>query len=413
MSGRFAGAVGLVKWLTLGAVVDGRYDRHSGDGGSVIDGGISLRASYGVGDLRLGAEIKGWVPGSESASTTFKATSADARLLAGSRFGSGLVAVIGGYRLDRGPEAGKTAARLALGDRATLGLSDFDAVLLGLGGAVSLGSAELMLEATADLLVGKGAPAIGESPLRATGGVRLPLTKRLAAELTTTVSLSKRPEVSPAAPLVPIEPRLLALAGLRYRFSASEPPPPIRVDKPPPVAPPAPKTPEPPKDSPFEVVVTDEEGAPLPDAKVTLTVEGRPRELPGDGTGRYREEHVPPGPAELSIEAPGYEPIKRDIGVERGVAVNLPVKLVAVPPPSQVRGVVRTFAGEPLSARIRVEPGGLEVSTDATGAFQIDVPPGKYEVTIEASGYQVQRRSVEVLDQGVVILNADLVKKKR
>ena len=52
------------------------------------------------------------------------------------------------------------------------------------------------------------------------------------------------------------------------------------------------------------------------------------------------------------------------------------------------------------------------VVPDPSGTFQLDVPPGKYDIVIEASGYQTQRRKVSVDPQGVVILNADLVKKQ-
>jgi len=52
----------------------------------------------------------------------------------------------------------------------------------------------------------------------------------------------------------------------------------------------------------------------------------------------------------------------------------------------------------------------VETKTDAEGFFQIDVPPGEYEVVIEAPGYVAQRRKAQVERQGVVIVNADLRK---
>ena len=42
------------------------------------------------------------------------------------------------------------------------------------------------------------------------------------------------------------------------------------------------------------------------------------------------------------------------------------------------------------------------------GRFQVDVPPGRYRVTISAPGYQVQQRKVEVEENGVTVLNVDL-----
>jgi hypothetical protein len=96
----------------------------------------------------------------------------------------------------------------------------------------------------------------------------------------------------------------------------------------------------------------------------------------------------------------------------RGASQKLDVQLTALPPASQVRGVVRTFGGRGVVARIRVEPLGADVSTNDGGRFQIDVAPGDYEVVIEAPGYEHQRRKVHVDPLGVVILNADLVKKR-
>jgi hypothetical protein len=69
---------------------------------------------------------------------------------------------------------------------------------------------------------------------------------------------------------------------------------------------------------------------------------------------------------------------------------------------------VRSFNGKPLPATIKVEPLGLEAKTDADGTFQIDVPPGSYEVIVVSPGFAGQRRPVQVEENGVTILNADL-----
>jgi hypothetical protein len=71
---------------------------------------------------------------------------------------------------------------------------------------------------------------------------------------------------------------------------------------------------------------------------------------------------------------------------------------------------VRSFRGKPLAASIHLEPGGMQTKTDAEGFFQIDVPPGEYELLIESPGFQAQRRKAKVDKQGVVIVNADLSK---
>lgn len=414
LGGRVAGAAGLLPWLNLGGVLDARYDRHSGDDdGVMLGGGIAARVAGTLGSLRLGGELRAWVPGAEEVATTFRATSLDARLLFGADLGGPLLALSAGYRLDRSAEAGERAPRLSFGDRAALGLSDFDAVLAGAGIAVPVGRVELLAELSAELLIGKGAPPVAASPLHATAGGRLHLSERMSLELLVDASAGKRPAVGPAEPLVPIEPRVGGLVGWRYRFVETEAAP-ARAR--PPVVAPAPKrepAPVAPVDAPFEVVLTDEEGAPVRGAEVTIRVGDRSEALTGDDSGVYRHERIPKGAAKLAVKAPGYEPFERDVVVEAGKSVRLPAKLKSLPPPSQVRGMVRSLGGQPLVAKIRVDPLGVETTTDETGAFQVDVAPGAYEVTIDAEGYESQRRQVRVDAQGVVILNADLVRKKK
>jgi hypothetical protein len=100
------------------------------------------------------------------------------------------------------------------------------------------------------------------------------------------------------------------------------------------------------------------------------------------------------------------------VTIQAGVPLKLDLVLTAVPPPSQVRGLIRSLNGQAIVAKIRVEPAGIEAVTDAGGAFQVDLPPGSYDVVIEAPGFATQRRHVTVEPQGVVVLNAELVRKR-
>jgi hypothetical protein len=60
--------------------------------------------------------------------------------------------------------------------------------------------------------------------------------------------------------------------------------------------------------------------------------------------------------------------------------------------------------------RFNSDPGHHEKRLDPL-IIERRAPPGKYEVLVEADGYQSQRRKISVDPQGVVILNADLPKK--
>jgi hypothetical protein len=414
LSSRLAFAIAPLSWLNVGAMLDARYDKHSNDDGAVIDAALAARAFMAVSDARLGLELRPWVPGAEDPSTAFDALSLDSRVLFGLDLGTARVAATVGYRLDRTAASGEDAGRLSFSDRMALGVSDFDALLVGAGVGVPLGRTELLIEASADILVGSGAPSVTESPLRATGGVRQHLSKRLAAELLVSASLSLRPDVAPGSSLVPIEPRVSVLAGIRYRLTSSEP----RASAPAePVTPvekarPIPPAPAKPTDTTFELVVLDDQGQPFEGAKLAVTIAGTTRELASDTAGRYADEHAPLGPGEVAVTAEGFEPLRRSFVLEAGVPLKIELKLTALPPQSQLRGIIRSFGGQGLRARVRVEPLGVDVTTNADGAFQVDVPPGGYEVAIQADGYETQKRRVRVDPQGVVILNADLVKSR-
>lgn len=409
LSFRVAGAAAPIEWLNIAPELGGRYDFNPNDTDSVIDMSLAARAFVPWRMLRLGAELELWTPGAESASSFPDTLSLDSRALVAIAFEHARIGLSLGYRLDRSANAAANAAKLGPEDRLALGLSSFDAVLIGIGGEVELGRSQIFAEISGDILFGRGAPSFVESPLRATAGVRHALSRPFTVELLTDISLSGRPDFDPEA-LVPIEPRISLLAGVRYRFLPSE------AAKAPPRTPPARRgAPEPiarPPETTFELSVVDDEGAAVPDAKVVMTIGGARREFAVDATGRYRDEHAPAGAAELRLEARGFEPEERSLVFEAGKPQNLDVALKALPPPSQVRGSVRSFGGAPLVAHVRVEPIGFETTTDASGQFELDVPPGSYDVAIEADGYASQRRKITVEPKGVVILNADLPKKR-
>jgi hypothetical protein len=410
-----AAAVSVARFLDVGARLQARYDRHASDLRGVDDGflfqpELSSRLSLRSAAWGFGLEAAAWLPGGPDVGTSLSALSADGRLLL-SRHASALVlAAFAGYRLDRSAEAAAAAERLRFGDRVALGASDYDQLLCGLGAGYALGRTLLFGEASAQLLL--GGPKLSESPLWISLGVRHALGRSgLSVELAFDGLLSSRPTTFDAgAPLVPIEPRAGLAVGLRYRFGhaqAARPAAPRKVEPPPPPVVAAPAAAKP---ASVELALLDDQGQPLRAAAVTIRQGDQETPLPESEPGRYRVEVPKPGRAKLSIKADGFQPVEREIELGAGLPLRLDVKAEPALPAGQVRGLVRAYNGKPLAASVRVEPAGVSTKTDSEGFFQLDVPPGEYEVVIEAPGYAPQRRKAKVEKQGVVIVNADLSK---
>jgi len=406
---RAAAAVDATRWLSFGAWLSGRYDRHPSDAlgpddGFLFQSELSTRLAFRSGALGYGVEASAWLPGGADIGSSFSALSADGRLLVSGQGESVVVAGYAGYRLDRSAEAAGDAARLRLGDRSALGASDYDALLAGLGVGFAVGRTLLFGEASAQLLL--GSPQLAASPLWLSVGARRPIgATGLSAELSLDGLLSARPDAS-GTELFPLEPRVTLNVGLRYRFGEQHAP---SAPKAP--APPQPVTPAPVpvvKPTSVELELLDDRGQPLPRARAVVTQDGTETPLVETSPGHYRLDNARPGRAHLRVQAEGFQPIERDIDVRTGTSARVDVRVEQALPAGQVRGLVRSFRGKPLAASIHLEPGGSQTKTDAEGFFQLDVPPGEYEVVIESPGYQPQRRKAKVDQQGVVIVNADL-----
>jgi hypothetical protein len=406
-----AASVDAAHWLNLGLLVSARYDRHGsdeqgGDDGLLFQSGLSARAAWQTAALGFGVEVGAWLPGGPDVSTSLSAISGDGRLFVSQQTGRLMWGAFGGYRLDRSAEAAEGAEQFRFGDRSALGASDFDAALLGVGLGYAAGRSLLFGEVTSRLLL--GAPSLGASPSFLALGVRHPLGESgLAFEVSLSGLVSSRPSTEPEAELSPIEPRALLSIGLRYRPKERAPAAPTTLPAAP-VAPPAPAPPLPPPPSSVELALLDDQGQPLPHAQVTLLQGEKETRLVERAPGRYGGAELQAGTARLRVQAEGFEPVEREVTLAAGRAVQVDVQVQQALPAGQVRGLVRSQRGKPLAAKVRVEPAGVQATTDAEGFFQLDVPPGQYEVVIESPGFQSQKRTVKVEKQGVVIVNADL-----
>lgn len=300
------------------------------------------------------------------------------------------------------------------GDRLALGVSESNAIPLGIGGAYHRGRTEWIAEVSADVLVGSAAPSWAESPWRVGGGARHSLSEAVALTWMAEASLSARPPTGPSDPFTPVEPRFQMLVGVAYTFLDWEPSAPVPSSAPAPE--PAPVTtaapvPAPPAPATSLLVnVTTKDGYPLSDAVVELRMGETIIAIPHRNLESYVLSEPPSGEATLRVSAPRLKPQTQSIRLQSGAPLVVDVELEAAPQSGQLEGMVRSFGGQGLQARIRIEPAGIELSTEGTGTFSVDIAPGRYEVIIEAPGHESQRRQVDIGPDGVVVLNADLSK---
>lgn len=419
---RMAGQAGatLTPWqgVDLGLVTHFRHDVHGQDAlGSDQDSNLSSGLAVRVGErwgsrFHLGLELSANFPGGDDVSHSLENPALDGHFLAAylperARWSLGMLA---GYRYDRTAAAVSNPRSFRPGDRLALGLSSFDAIPLGVGADYRTGSTRWLGELSTDLLIGAGAPAASQSPWRIGAGARHELRDDLALTWMTETSLSSRPASGSEAALIPIEPRFQLLVGVAYALFEGDraaepavlPPAPVRPPEPAPVVVIAPAS--------LQVKVTTADGYPLSDATVELEVGSRVLSVPHEHLESYGLPELAPGRAVLRVSAPRLKPARQELQLPSGKPLLVEIHLEAAPPSGQLQGLVRTLDGQRLHARIRIEPSGTELETDAAGTFSTDVAPGRYEVRIESPGFEVQRRQVVVRPDGVVVLNADLSK---
>jgi hypothetical protein len=400
-----------LSWLGLGLRLDGRYDHHGFADGPADDGWVGeprlhARADHALTDrLSAGLRTTLFLPGAQAPSWTPGATSADLLAMITHAGQQLKVSANAGYRLDRSARS-VSGGQYMPGDRLALGISDFDAVLLGAAASYDLPGWQLFGEWSWDVLVGGRAPAASRWPMRVGAGGRAALSRSMDLELMAEASPSARPAMQVGDPLVPVPPRLSVLAALILPFGV-------------PAAAPVPSTPlvKAPGPAPLPVPtlsVSLSTGGPLPEqASVVLERPGGEQPFDPEGDGRYTLRDVTPGPATVVVRASGHEDSRTAVQLRPGQPLAVDVALVRKLPSGQIRGTVRSFQGRGIAATIQVSgaegngPVASELRSDG-GAFQVDVPPGRYQVLIQAPGHAPQTRTVLVERNGVTVLNVDL-----
>ncbi len=411
LGAQIAGAVGLTPWWNLAAFTGIRHDIHEGDAegsdsGTIVSSGLYSTAGRQLGDgFGLGVGLGARFHRGSDLANSLSNPAVDLDLLSSYEPAAGDFSLGArlGFRYDRSGNTAESVELFRPGDRLALGLSDFHALRFGLGGRYALGARQLIAELSGEVLLGKASPSLPQSPYRASLGLTQPLTETFGLQVVGNASLSARPQDPTAQGLAPVEPR----AELFLRLVYSSPTARVVAPPEPPPAAPAVVPPPAPETAQLDVVVTGPDGEPLSDAEVVLERAGQRQQVPLYNLSTYRLAEVEYGPGRVIVTAERLQTRELEVHVDRD-PIEVSVQLEAAAEVGQIRGLVRSFSGAALSARITVQPLGLRLKTESDGSFAVDVPPGKYEIVVQAAGHQSQRRRVEVAADGVVVLNADL-----
>lgn len=352
-----------------------------------------------------------------------------------------------GFHWDRSAEAIRDHSRLTLPDRRTVNASDANALQWGVGLSHQVtASSELLVELSGETAVGSRAYTFPESPLRTSAGIRHQLSDQLSLLTVFESSLSQRPLLTRESDLLPMDPKLSALAALIWHYDSGRAAPndgserrlsERAVAQPPEQAPPDPAPTEPqteperrgpaleqgdaeassdPAPAPSEAtpsqtvegIVVDEGGRPLADVEVRLELNGELHHQRTFADGSFRFAAVPQGPAQLRVETPSFDPASVQLDPQR----SSPIEIVLRPavPAGQVRGKVLDLAGTPVAATVTVTPGEVTLEVQPDGSFELELAPGKYVLHFQHANFASQRRRVNIGERGVVIVNIALTR---
>lgn len=119
-----------------------------------------------------------------------------------------------------------------------------------------------------------------------------------------------------------------------------------------------------------------------------------------DASGVYRVKNIPAGTVKVRVQKQGYAISSVPVEIKAGAVSTADVTLDAAG--SKTTGVfagdVRGRDGKPVVAKATFQMGTetRTVSADATGKFQVTLPPGTYQLKVEAAGFLAQNRPISV-----------------
>jgi outer membrane protein OmpA-like peptidoglycan-associated protein len=137
-----------------------------------------------------------------------------------------------------------------------------------------------------------------------------------------------------------------------------------------------------------------------------VTVLGRAHaRVATDVDGGFTTLNLPPGPVELEVSAPGFEPLKVVTTVMAGRPENVVVTMRPRALVATLHGRVSSREGRGLEATIKFSgkdgqdgtDGNFEARSDATGAYSLTLPAGSYRVRTEARSLPAREAEVQLV----------------
>lgn len=156
-------------------------------------------------------------------------------------------------------------------------------------------------------------------------------------------------------------------------------------------------------------VVKDADEKPLPG--VLVRADGGAEVKTGDD-GAFALERVGPGPVTVTAALAGYEKGEEVVQVppEATATLAFSLKATGVKLKATIKGVVVGADGKTPRVTVRVAELKKTVAVKADGRFELEVPGGRYTLSLQAKGYVTQTKVVEVADGDQAIFHAELEK---
>ncbi len=134
-----------------------------------------------------------------------------------------------------------------------------------------------------------------------------------------------------------------------------------------------------------------------------------------DATGAFALEKVGPGLVTVFIRSSGYQELEEvvDVPPETDAALEVSLARQKQKTLASLRGRVRSIAGKPIAAQLRIPQAKVAVRAGADGRFLLRLPGGRYSVVFSAPGYITQTKSLQVADGDQALFYVDLSPEER